>query len=194
MQKKISSETNAATPRDAAGTGSPAIPRVLTAGEISLCITVDRDGQGATVCLMPMVRAVERILTDTYGQYGWCSRHYACGGAIYCGIGVDHRGTFVYRDAVETDGSAGQSRSSASFIAAAALWGVGAGVLDLPVCHIGKNRCAINPVAGRDGRSIAGYVLADTLALEKIAYDDAGGVTAYQLRNKAGEAILWQKT
>ena len=105
---------------------------------------------------------------------------------------------YVYRDApcpatyaVGTD--AGTVEGNGAFLAAAAQWGIGAGLLRMQDLFLAADKVQINPKAGPDGKTIRSYVLADRIRVEQIAYDDAGEVQAIQLINDRGGKVLWQK-
>ena len=156
----------------------------------------------ALVRLWPKVDAVRGVLEDVCRDIGipFALRHYACGRAMYCGVGmpVNSEGDTVYRDACEIDGyhldgnSPAQDACDSSFLAAASLWSVGLPVLRMPPIRVGADRVQINPVADPSGQRIKGYALADTLACTGLAIED-GAVTLVQLTNGRGENIVWQR-
>lgn len=152
---------------------------------------LDVDADGVTVKLWPAATAV-RLALDAMGTYS--TRHYVCGRTLYCAIAFGD----VTRDApcpesyrVRKD--ANLNEADGSLIAAAAEWGVGAKVFALPPMRISKERVQINPVAGRDGKTIHHYALADRLSVADIKLDDKGNIAEVQLRKASdGGVIVWQ--
>lgn len=169
----------------------------LRANELCICVLkVYKDY--AVVRLWPRVEAVRRALGREYG--GYAVRHYACGRALYCGVGVALQpgsAEYVYRDACPPPDyraaqDTAQDECDGSFLAAAALWGVGDAVLRMPSMRLPAEKVQINPVAARDGRSIQGYELAETLTVDEIAYE-GDEVTVVQLLTKDGRKLIWQR-
>lgn len=152
---------------------------------------LDVDADGVTVKLWPTAAAIRRAL-DAMGTYS--TRHYVCGRALYCAVAFGD----VTRDApcpesyrVRKD--ANLNEADGSLIAAAAEWGAGTLVFALPPMRISKERVQINPVAGRDGKTIHHYVLADRLSVADIKLDDKGSIAEVQLRKASdGGVIVWQ--
>ena len=93
----------------------------------------------------------------------------------------------------QVNADANLNEADGSLVAAAAEWGIGYGVFSLPPLRISKDRVQINPVAGRDGKTIHHYVLADRLTVAGIGYDTDGDVTEIKLRKASdGSVITWQ--
>lgn len=170
-------------------------PRMLREDEIDLVVQEVRQ-DGVVVKLWPKPAAVRALLAEAFGR--WSTRHYACGRALYCGVGVgSDMVDYVYRDApapsrYSVGNDAAQNEADGSFLAAAALWGVGTAIFEMPSLRINGERVVINPVAGRDGKTISHYVLADKLTLDKVQSQD-GQVTGVQLVTDRGVKIVWQK-
>lgn len=179
----------------------PRLDRPLKAEEVVVQV-LKATKDWALVRLWPRVEAVRGILEDVCRDMRtpYAVRHYACGRALYCGLGmpVNGEGDTVYRDACAIDSyqmpdnSPAQNECDSSFLAAASLWGVGLPVLRMPPIRVGADRVQINPVADPGGQRIKGYVLADTLTCTGLAIED-GAVTLVQLTNGRGDNILWQK-
>ena len=168
---------------------TPQTPQVPAGANVVSVLDVDADD--VTVKLWPTAADARRAL-DAMGTYS--TRHYVCGRALYCAIALGD----VTRDApcpesyrVRKD--ANLNEADGSLIAAAAEWGVGAKVFALPPMRISKERVQINPVAGRDGKTIHHYVLADRLSVADIKLDDKGSIAEVQLRKASdGGVIVWQ--
>lgn len=181
---------------------APRLDRPLRAEEVEVQV-VQTTKDWALVRLWPRVDAVRAILdavcTESIG-YFYAVRHYACGRALYCSLGVpvSSAGDTVYRDACEIysyhmeGNSPEQDACDSSFLAAASLWDVGLPVLRMPPIRVGADRVQINPVADPSGQRIKGYALADTLTCTGLAIEE-GAVSLVQLTNGRGGNIVWQR-
>ena len=159
-------------------------PGLLHADEIIVRLWPDaaavRDKLNELVSLLP---------ADSYSI-----RRYVCGRALYCAVALDD----AARDApcpagYQVNADVNLNEADGSLVAAAAEWGIGYGVFSLPPLRISKDRVQINPVAGRDGKTIHHYVLADRLTVAGIGYDTDGDVTEIKLRKASdGSVITWQ--
>lgn len=169
-------------------------PWQLRPDEIVVSVLETR-ADGVRVKLWPDVDAVrERLESIEEGCYS--VRHYVCGRAMYCAIGIPNPD--VTRDApcpaaYKVNPDANLNDAEGSLIAAAAEYDVGAGVFALSPLRIGSDRVQINPVAAPDGKTIHHYVMADRLTVDDILYnDDDGSVSAVALRKQDGSVIRWQ--
>ena len=158
------------------------------------------DAKGVILRLWPKVDAVKRWMNALPNGGLWAARHYMCGHALYCAVGFcsERYGDYVYRDApcpatYKVGPDTVTVEGNGSFLAAAAQWGIGAGLLRMQDLVLSAEKVQINPVAGPDGKTIRSYVLADRLAVDRVLYDDEGEVIAIQLVNDRGGKVLWQK-
>ena len=163
------------TVKDAVGAGT------LASDDIVVSV-LDVDENGATIKLWPDAAAVRDKL-NALGQtlYGddYSLRRYLCGKALYCAIAIG-------------DADANLNEADGSLVAAAAEWGLGFGVFNLPPRRIGKEWLQINPVAGRDGKTIHHYVLGEKLTVAGIRYEPGGRVAEVHLRRSSdGSVIRW---
>lgn len=180
---------------------APRLDRPLRAEEVEVQV-VQTTKDWALVRLWPRVDAVRGILEDVCRDIGipFALRHYACGRAMYCGLGmpVNSEGDTVFRDACEINeyhlegNSPAQDACDSSFLASASLWSVGVPVMRMPPIRVGADRVQINPVEAPVGQRIMGYAVADTLTCTGLAIE-AGTVSLVQLTNGRGEKIVWQR-
>lgn len=174
-------------------------PVTFPAADVDLSV-VKVDAKGVTLRLWPKVAAVANALDSLAMLDDWAARHYMCGHTMYCAVGLysDNTADYIYRDApcpatYKVGPDAATMESNGAFLAAAAQWGIGAGLLHMQDLVLGADKVQINPVAGPDGKTIRSYVLADRLTVDRIVYDDDGEVAAIQLVNDRGGKVLWQK-
>lgn len=168
-------------------------PGLLHADEIIVSV-LETDADSVRIKLWPDAAAVRDKLGQTLYGDDYSLRRYLCGKALYCAIAIGD----ATRDApcpagYQVNADANLNEADGSLVAAAAEWGIGYGVFSLPPLRISKDRVQINPVAGRDGKTIHHYVLADRLTVAGIGYDTDGDVTEIKLRKASdGSVITWQ--
>lgn len=166
-------------------------PGLLHADEIIVSV-LETDADSVRIKLWPDAEAVRDKLNELVTLLpadSYSIRRYVCGRALYCAVALDD----ATRDAPCPAGYQVNADANGSLVAAAAEWGIGYGVFSLPPLRISKDRVQINPVAGRDGKTIHHYVLADRLTVAGIGYDTDGDVTEIKLRKASdGSVITWQ--
>lgn len=123
---------------------------LLTADEVTLSI-LEVDAEGVRIKLWPDVNAVRAHLEECCermpgGLAGYSVRHYVCGRYLYCAVALaditkDAPCPTTYR--VSSD--APTNEADGSFLAAAAAWSIGAGVLNLPPLRIPASKVHIVP-------------------------------------------------
>lgn len=179
----------------------PRLDRPLRADEVVVQV-LETTKDWVRIRLWPKVDAVRSILEeyDSVCAMSYAVRHYACGRALYCGVGLANNTAdeLVYRDACaisyyHVNRDPAQDECDSSFLAAASLWGVALPVLRMPAMRFSAAEVQINPVAGPDGQRIKGYVLADTLTCTELAYED-GKISLAQLTKRNGDKLLWRKS
>ena len=171
-------------------------PGLLHVDEIVVSV-LDVDADGVTVKLWPDAAAVRGHLSDIMGLLPddtYSIRRYVCGRVLYCAIAMDD----ATRDApcpagYQVNADTNLNEADGSLVATAAEWDIGRGVFDLPPMRISKERVQINPVAGRDGKTIHHYVLADKFSVAGIRYSENQSVAEVKLRKASdGSVITWQ--
>lgn len=157
----------------------------LPADEVTLSI-LEVDAEGVRIKLWPDVNAVRAHLEECCermpgGLAGYSVRHYVCGRYLYCAVALAD----ITKDAPtnEADGS---------FLAAAAAWSIGAGVLNLPPLRIPASKVHIVPQGKPGTNIIERYVLDDALTLDDITYNGDGSVASLRVRKRDGSVITWQ--
>ncbi len=149
--------------------------------------------------VLPLPAAVERRLNVMFGPMGWSCRRYACGGTLYCSVGVYNplTGDYLHKDAPAVDDynvgkDKAKAQAASSFVHAAAHWGVGADVLELPTMVFGNQQMEIHPVAAQnDPKRVVGYRLRPSLTVDKFARDNDGTIVMVQLKDQDGKVYVW---
>ena len=183
---------------------------LLTADEVTLSI-LEVDAEGVRIKLWPDVNAVRAHLEECCermpgGLAGYSVRHYVCGRYLYCAVALaditkDAPCPSTYR--VSSD--APTNEADGSFLAAAAAWSIGAGVLlslihiseptrvlNLPPLRIPASKVHIVPQGKPGTNIIERYVLDDALTLDDITYNGDGSVASLRVRKRDGSVITWQ--
>lgn len=171
---------------------------LLTADEVTLSI-LEVDAEGVRIKLWPDVNAVRAHLEECCermpgGLAGYSVRHYVCGRYLYCAVALaditkDAPCPTTYR--VSSD--APTNEADGSFLAAAAAWSIGAGVLNLPPLRIPASKVHIVPQGKPGTNIIERYVLDDALTLDDITYNGDGSVASLRVRKASdGSVITWQ--
>ena len=155
----------------------PRLDRPLRADEVVVQV-LDVTKDWARVRLWPKVDAVRSILEeyDSVCAMSYAVRHYSCGRALYCGVGLANNTAdeLVYRDAcaISTYHVTGDPAQA---------------------MRLSSEKVQINPVASPDGQRIKGYVLADTLTCTELGYEEEE-LSLVQFTKRNGEKLLWQKS
>ena len=169
---------------------------LLTADEVTLSI-LEVDAEGVRIKLWPDVNAVRGVLGEVsrLAQVpgGYSLRRYVCGRALYCAVQLGD----ATRDApcpagYHVHSDANLNEADGSLIAAAAEWGIGKGVFDLPPLRISAGKVHIVPKAKDGTNVIERYILDDVLTLDDITYNDDESVAALRVRKRDGGIIAWQ--
>ena len=179
----------------------PRLDRPLRADEVVLQV-LETTKDWVRIRLWPKVDAVRSILEeyDSVCAMSYAVRHYACGRALYCGVGLANNTAdeLVYRDACaistyHVTGDPAQDECDSSFLAAASLWGVALPVLRMPFMRLSAEQVHIIPDALPGSDRIKGYVMDDVLTCTELGYEN-GDLTLVQFTKPNGKKLLWQKS
>lgn len=145
--------------------------------------------------------ALHRILDQCYGAFGWCCRRYSCGGTLYTALGIfsTTRMDYTYKDAAADKDFAVlkdkmKNDEASSFIRAAAMWGIGAEIAELP--RITLTDADVNIRAIQDDKKvITHYIPGESIKVDKIAYySDTHKIQMVQFSVGAeSRKVLWQR-
>lgn len=179
----------------------PRLDRPLRADEVVVQV-LETTKDWVRIRLWPKVDAVRSILEeyDSVCAMSYAVRHYACGRALYCGVGLANNTAdeLVYRDACaistyHVTGDPAQDECDSSFLAAASLWGVALPVLRMPFMRLSAEQVHIIPDALPGSDRIKGYVMDDVLTCTELGYEN-GDLTLVQFTKPNGKKLLWQKS
>lgn len=168
----------------------------LSAKDVVVTV-VKTTAEGVSIKLWPDANAVRDVLREAalIAQIpgGFSVRHYVCGRALYCAVQLGD----TTRDApcpagYHVHSDANLNEADGSLIAAAAEWGIGKGVFDLPPLRIAAGKVHIVPKAKDGTNVIERYILDDVLTLDDITYNDDESVATLRVRKRDGGIIAWQ--
>lgn len=170
-------------------------PGLLHADEIIVSV-LETDADSVRIKLWPDAAAVRSrlsVLEMAIGADSYSIRRYVCGRALYCAVALDD----ATRDApcpttYRVSSDAPTNEADGSFLAAAAAWSIGAGVLNLPPLRIPASKVHIVPQGKPGTNIIERYVLDDALTLDDITYNGDGSVASLRVRKRDGSVITWQ--
>lgn len=140
--------------------------------------------------------AVRKILDETYGNGGWCKRQYFADSQLWCAVGVycPATGEYVYKDAAAFSlpcRDPAQMRKTTSFLAAAAIWGVGQDVLELGNILLKSEQVPI--ITDDENSERKRYRLGTSLTVDRFARNESGHITMVQFAMSDGRKVLWQE-
>lgn len=118
--------------------------RRLTADEVEARVgAVSKTG--LTLLLYKDARCDMRVLDETVGAENWQREHYECKGNLFCRVGINCDGSWVWKSDCGTESrtEAEKGEASDSFKRACFNWGIGRELYTAPFIWI--------PTVGRDG-------------------------------------------
>lgn len=131
---------------------------------------VQSSKHGHSLCVAYVdARDVQNHLDDVCGIENWQSRHKEEKGNLFCEIGINVNGNWIWKSDVGTESNIEKQKGEASdsFKRAAVMWGVGRFVYEYPVIRIkninykGKEYPCSNRANGKplfDGNALTAYI------------------------------------
>ena len=177
-------------------------PRQTAPQEVQVVIC-ECGADAVRIRLLPDPAAMLHIMDETFGTLGWTRRYYFADGRLWCGVGVYHplMSNFAIKDAAAPAGKFKISnpdkwKENGSFLAAAALWGVGADVMALPSMTFAADQVDIDPIKKPGKRPgdplvVVGYGLYHALTVDKLLRAEDGHIIGVQLL-QGERKVVWQ--
>lgn len=174
-----------------------------TAPQEAQAVICECSSDAVRIRLLPDPAAVLHIMDETFGPLGWTRRYYFADGRLWCGVGVYNPviGNYAVKDAAAPAGKFKISnpdkwKENGSFLAAAALWGVGGDLMALPSMTFAADQVDIGPVQkpGKrpsDPPTVVGYRLHHALTVDKLLRADDGSIIGVQLL-QGERKVVWQ--
>lgn len=177
-------------------------PRQTAPQEVQVVIC-ECGADAVRIRLLPDPAAMLHIMDETFGTLGWTRRYYFADSRLWCGVGVYHplMSNFAIKDAAAPAGKFKISnpdkwKENGSFLAAAALWGVGADVMALPSMTFAADQVDIDPIKKPGKRPgdplvVVGYGLYHALTVDKLLRAEDGHIIGVQLL-QGERKVVWQ--
>lgn len=101
--------------------------RDLTPMDIDVRIQSVKANKGAVLLLYKNARVDMAILDETVGPAGWQREHYECKGNLFCRVGINVDGSWIWKSdcGTESNTEAEKGEASDSFKRACFNWGIG---------------------------------------------------------------------
>lgn len=162
--------------------------RLLTASEIEIRVATISD-KGCSLLLYKDARCDMNILDETVGADRWQRRHYECKGNLFCSVGIDFGGNWIWKDDCGSESYTEKEKGEASdsFKRACFNWGIGRELYTAPFIWIPAEKVNITK---RNDKSIT-Y---DKFRVEKIACNDKRQISGLAIQSdKKGRVFVWEK-
>ena len=161
--------------------------RVLRPDEVEVRVSQIVEGKGLFLLLYKDARCDMRILDETVGPSRWQREHYECKGNLFCRVGVNFDGEWVWKSdcGTESNTEAKKGEASDSFKRACFNFGIGRELYTAPRIWIPADKCEIKK-NGKTGR-LACY---DRFEVKRM--DVSGGtITALEIARKGQVVFSW---
>ncbi len=119
--------------------------RDLRADEIE-CRVQSVKEKGLILLLYKNARCDMNILDETVTSARWQREHYECKGNLFCRVGINFDGEWVWKAdcGTESNTEAEKGEASDSFKRACFNWGIGRELYTAPFIWVGSDKCSIN--------------------------------------------------
>lgn len=146
--------------------------RLLAEGDIEVRVG-QANNYGVSLLLYKNARVDMAILDETVGAAKWQREHYECKGNLYCRVGIDCDGSWVWKSdcGTESNTEAEKGEASDSFKRACVNWGIGRELYTAPSIFLYWDDRSGNPLVTKKEKN-GRVTTSDKFIVEKIAYDD----------------------
>lgn len=160
--------------------------RLLRADEIE-CRSTSVSEKGLSILLYKDARVDQRILDETFGEFGWQRTHQCINGNLYCTVEVYDAefGRWVAKQDVGTVGNYEKEKSQASdsFKRACFNWGIGRELYSAPFIWVSSKDAEIKP---KDGK----FYCTDRFSVASIDYNDDREIISLSIANNSKNGKL----
>ena len=159
--------------------------RELRADEVEVRVATCND-RGVSLLLYKDSRVDQRILDETAGAENWQKKFYECKGTLFCSVGINCDGVWVWKDDAgePSNMSAQKGEASDAFKRACFNWGIGRELYTSPFIWVGKEQCNIKQ--GRNGK----LACFDHFSVPTLKIDN-GEITELQIYNRETRQICF---
>ena len=162
--------------------------RLLTASEIEVRVATISD-KGCSLLLYKDARCDMNILDETVGANRWQRKHYECKGNLFCSVGIDFDGYWVWKDDCGSESYTEKEKGEASdsFKRACFNWGIGRELYTAPFIWIPAEKVNITK---KNDKSIT-Y---DKFRVGKIVCNDKRQISGLAIQSdKKGMVFVWER-
>lgn len=144
---------------------------------------------GLSILLYKTARTDADILDETVGPHMWQCRFYECKGTLFCSVGINIDGEWVWKDDAgePSNMSAQKGEASDAFKRACFKWDLGRELYSAPFVWVPREKCNIKQNGQR-------YQCFDRFSCAKIQIED-GEITGLRINNDTQRCVAysWKK-
>lgn len=162
--------------------------RLLAASEIEIRVATISD-KGCSLLLYKDARCDMNILDETVGADRWQRKHYECKGNLFCSVGIDFGGNWIWKDDCGSESYTEKEKGEASdsFKRACFNWGIGRELYTAPCIWIPADKVNITKKNNKP-------ITYDKFRVEKIACNDKRQISGLAIQNdKKGRVFVWER-
>lgn len=164
--------------------------RPLKSDEIECRVAIARES-GVYLLLYKNARCDMNILDETVSPERWQREHYECKGNLFCRVGIEIDGKWVWKSDCGAESYAEKEKGEASdsFKRACVNWGIGRELYTAPFIWISSESGNVTMEQNK-GK----WNTRDTFAVEKILIEN-GTITGLAIKNTSlnKRAFVWKK-
>lgn len=161
--------------------------RLLTADEIECRISeIDNQGRFLSLLLYKTARTDAKLLDERFGAEKWTNDYKSIDGKMYCGIGINFNGSWVWKwnCGTESNTEAEKGEASDAMKRAGFVWGIGTELYSSPRIKVFSDKCTIKENGGKQR-------CYDRFSVREISYDADGNITTLLIWNDTKNAHAW---
>lgn len=158
--------------------------RDLTADDIEVRVQSVKQN-GLVLLLYKNARVDMAILDETVGPESWQREHYECKGNLFCRVGINCCGDWVWKSdcGVESNTEAQKGEASDSFKRACFNWGIGRELYTAPKIFI---KLAEGEYKDKTYNGKTTTQMTQTFYVDSIEYDEDGNIIRIAINDKNG--------
>lgn len=153
---------------------------------------------GCSLLLYKDARADMIILDETFGPENWQRKHELINGNLFCSVGIEFGGEWVWKQDVGTESNTEKEKGQASdaFKRACVNWGIGRELYTSPFIWIPKDKLELDNSGRLKSKfKVAAIGYDDKRNINQLTIEDAHGVTVFFMgSNKATNTTRGRNT
>jgi hypothetical protein len=155
--------------------------RLLRADEIECRVGTVKENNGVSLLLYKDARCDMNILDETVGANRWARKHYECKGNLFCSVGIEWDGAWVFKDDCGTESNTEKEKGEASdsFKRSCVNWGIGRELYTAPFIWVDWKQIKVT-----DKNKVV-----DKFSCASIDYDSQRRISALSISNCKGDVV-----